>query len=394
MHTKLATALEAAGRRRTVVIATLLVGVLAVVATLIGFITLRTTVELSVDGRSTQVTTMGGTVRSVLEARDLELGPRDRVAPGLDERVEDGTRISVLYGREVSLVVDGEPETYWVTATDVSSALGQLGRTYAEAELSVSRSASIGRQGLAMAVTTPKRVTVQVGRKEPLTRRFTVSTVAELLSELGVGVDPLDRVRPAPSAELEDGDRVKVTRVTVVEKTKTGEPVDFESVEREDDTTLEGETTEIQPGVLGRRDATYRLRFVNGELKARNLIDQVLVRAPQRRIVEVGTQEPPPEEVAAPATSAPATSAPAVAGGSVWDALAGCESGGNWSINTGNGYYGGLQFNLGTWQSYGGSGLPSANSREAQIAVATRLRDATGGYGSWPSCSAKLGLPR
>jgi hypothetical protein len=77
----------------------------------------------------------------------------------------------------------------------------------------------------------------------------------------------------------------------------------------------------------------------------------------------------------------------------VWDTLAHCESGGNWAINTGNGYYGGLQFSLGTWQAYGGTGLPSANSRETQIAVATRLRDATGGYGSWPGCARSLGLP-
>jgi LysM repeat protein len=68
------------------------------------------------------------------------------------------------------------------------------------------------------------------------------------------------------------------------------------------------------------------------------------------------------------------STAPAVADGSVWDRLAKCESGGNWAINTGNGYYGGLQFSLGTWRGVGGSGLPSQASRE------------------WPACSAKLGL--
>ncbi len=56
--------------------------------------------------------------------------------------------------------------------------------------------------------------------------------------------------------------------------------------------------------------------------------------------------------------------------------------------------HGGLQFNLGTWQSYGGTGLPSNASRETQIAVATSFRDASGGYGPWPGCAAKLGLPR
>ena len=77
-----------------------------------------------------------------------------------------------------------------------------------------------------------------------------------------------------------------------------------------------------------------------------------------------------------------------------WQRLAQCESGQRWHINTGNGYYGGLQFNLGTWQAYGGTGLPSDASRETQIAIATKLRDASGGYGAWPACAAALGLPR
>ena len=86
----------------------------------------------------------------------------------------------------------------------------------------------------------------------------------------------------------------------------------------------------------------------------------------------------------------------ASAGGSTaqFERLAQCESGGNWAINTGNGYYGGLQFNLGTWQAYGGQGLPSENSREQQIAVAQKLVAASGGsYGAWPHCSSQLGLP-
>ena len=77
-----------------------------------------------------------------------------------------------------------------------------------------------------------------------------------------------------------------------------------------------------------------------------------------------------------------------------WDQVAACESSDDWAINTGNGYYGGLQFNVGTWQAYGGSGLPSNASRETQIAIATKVRNASGGYGAWPACAASLGLPR
>lgn len=96
----------------------------------------------------------------------------------------------------------------------------------------------------------------------------------------------------------------------------------------------------------------------------------------------------------APAVRAPQTraiSAPAVASGSVWDRIAACESGGNWAINTGNGFYGGLQFTLGTWRAYGGSGMPQNASREQQIAVAKRVQ-AGQGWGAWPVCSIKAGV--
>jgi hypothetical protein len=77
-----------------------------------------------------------------------------------------------------------------------------------------------------------------------------------------------------------------------------------------------------------------------------------------------------------------------------WDRLAQCESGGNWAINTGNGYQGGLQFNQGTWAAHGGTQYaPSANqaTREQQIAVAEKVLS-TQGWGAWPSCSSHLGL--
>jgi Transglycosylase-like domain len=108
----------------------------------------------------------------------------------------------------------------------------------------------------------------------------------------------------------------------------------------------------------------------------------------------VSTATPPP----APAPPAPAPPAPApvtYSGSSVWDDLAQCESGGNWAINTGNGYYGGLQFSYDTWHGYDGgefADYPHQATREQQILVAERLR-AERGYAPWPACRAKLGLP-
>ena len=85
------------------------------------------------------------------------------------------------------------------------------------------------------------------------------------------------------------------------------------------------------------------------------------------------------------------STAPAVSDGSVWDQLAACESGGNWAINTGNGYYGGLQFTLSSWQGVGGTGYPNQASREEQI-MRGQMLQARSGWGAWPACSAKLGL--
>ncbi|MGQ0576582.1 MAG: transglycosylase family protein [Pseudonocardia sp.] len=79
------------------------------------------------------------------------------------------------------------------------------------------------------------------------------------------------------------------------------------------------------------------------------------------------------------------------AAGSPWDRLAKCESGGNWKINTGNGYYGGLQFSPRTWRGHGGKGMPHKASKAEQIRIAQKVLK-TQGWGAWPACSRKLGL--
>ena len=102
------------------------------------------------------------------------------------------------------------------------------------------------------------------------------------------------------------------------------------------------------------------------------------------------------ERAAAPASSSRRSTVTRSAstssvGGGVWDRLAQCESGGNWGVNTGNGYSGGLQFAPGTWRANGGTGSAHNASRAEQIRVAERVR-ASQGWGAWPACSSKLGL--
>lgn len=372
--------------RSKTVLATLVALVVAAVGgTTVGYAALTKDVTLTLDGETRQVSAIGDTVADVLAAEGVEVGDKDLVAPAVDEAVTDGSAIAVQFGRPLELDVDGTSHTYWVNSTDVASALGEIGRRFDGAALSASRGSSIGRSGLTLEVVTPKVVHLKLGAKQLKKRKMTAMTVADVLKSAGYDVDRHDKVRPSLTTEIADGDKIVVTDIRVATKKVKREVVEAPVVEREDSSMFEGEQEVVRAGRDGVRAVTYQLRFVNGELAARTVVKADVRQKAVSRIVAVGTKEKPePEETAAN-----------FAGGStVWDSLAQCESGGNWAINTGNGYYGGLQFNLGTWRAYGGTGYPHQASRETQIAVATRLRDAAGGYGSWPSCSAKLGLPQ
>lgn len=103
-----------------------------------------------------------------------------------------------------------------------------------------------------------------------------------------------------------------------------------------------------------------------------------------------GTANAAPETSAAVAPAAAAAPTQSVST-STWEKLAECESGGDWSTNTGNGFSGGLQFTPSTWKAFGGEGKPQNASKSEQIAVAENVLDGQG-WGAWPACSSKLGL--
>ena len=367
--------------RSKAVLATL-VGVIvaAVVATTAGYAALSKDVTLTLDGRTTTVSTIGDSVADVLASEGVEVTDKDLVAPAVDEPITDGSAIAVQFGRPLELSVDGDSHTYWVNSTNVASALGEIGRRFDGADLSASRSASIGRTGLNLEVVTPKVVHIKLGAKDLRKRRLTALTVADVLKSMGFEVDRHDKITPSLGTEIADGDKVVVKDIRLTTRKVRREVVDAPVIEREDPSMYEGEEEVVRAGSDGVRNVTYRLRFVNGELVARKVVTADVRRKAVPTIVRVGTKEEPSADFAG--------------GSTVWDALARCESGGNWAINTGNGYYGGLQFSLSTWRAYGGPGYPHQQSRETQIAIAEKLRAATGGFGSWPGCAAKLGLPR
>jgi uncharacterized protein YabE (DUF348 family) len=358
----------------------------------VAYITLDNAVALTVDGQTETVHTFGDSVEDVLDDRGIELSARDEVIPSLDSDVEDGTEISVRYARQVTVTVDGEEQQIWTTALSVEEALGDLNIRAEGADLSVARSQPIGRGGIDFEVRTPKEITlVADGASNPVTT--TALTVREALDDAGVTLGDLDLVEPALEAALADAATVTVRRVTVETETVTA-ALPFEVTEQEDDSLEKGTESVETEGKEGSVERVVQNTYIDGELSSQEVLSETVVAAPVDQLVLIGTKEPPP-----PPADEPSDGGGGGGGGGgdvdggVWDQLAECESGGNWSINTGNGYYGGLQFSLGTWRAFGGSGYPHENSKSEQIRIAEKVRDNRGGYGDWPACARSLGLP-
>lgn len=364
---------------RALLIAFTAVIALAVAGTTLGYASLTKSVTLTLDGETSEVSAFGGTVEEVLADEGIEIGEHDEVAPALDSSVDDGTSITVAFARPLELSVDGDESTHWVTATDVGGALDQIGRRFAGADLSTSRSASIRRSGIELEVVTPKAIKLAVGAGKTRQVDVAAMTVGDVLAELGVKIGKHDQVSPRPAKKIKSGDKVTVTRIKIVRKNVTGEEIAFGTVERKDAAMPEGEESVVKQGRTGARDVVYELRYENGALVARKVVSTDVTRKAVDRVVKVGTKQ------------APAPAPDMASGNTVWDRLAQCESGGNWATNTGNGYYGGLQFSPTTWASVGGSGLPHQHSREEQIKRG-KILQARAGWGQWPHCSSQLGL--
>lgn len=246
-------------------------------------------------------------------------------------------------------------------------------------------------------------ITVGTDTKEVLTNG---GTVQEVLDNAGVSVDGDDKVSPRLDQNVNAETAITVT---VVEKTEVTEEetVEYETTRKDDDSLEEGKTKTETEGENGTAVVTYEVTTENGEEVDKTEIDREVTEEPTTEVVLRGTKEPEPEpsssdesdeaddsDSSSSSDDNSGASAPAVSNGSTWDALAQCESGGDWSTNTGNGYHGGLQFNPTTWNSMGGGQYaPTADqaTREQQIAIASKLQ-AQAGWGQWPACSSSLGL--
>ena len=334
------------------------------------------TVSVTVDGSPRTLHTRAGTVGQALRGAHIPIAAHDVLAPAASSPIHDGSRIVLLKGRELDVSIDGRSRQVWTTATTVDEALGELGYGSGES-VSVSRSTRLPLTPTELTLLTLHHVSVRAD-KRTVALYTAAPTVAAVLRAAGVTLGGLDRVLTgtmvlSPTAKVTEGQAISVQRVTTVNRVVSIR-VPFATTSTNDPTAYQGTSTVVRSGAAGASRQTFQLTYVDGALTSRRLVNTTVVLAPVTQVQTTGTK-------AAPAGN-----------GRNWDAVAGCESGGNWATNTGNGFYGGLQFDSGTWLSNGGGAYaPRADlaTRAEQIAVASTLY-ARSGSSPWPVCGANL----
>jgi resuscitation-promoting factor RpfB len=330
------------------------------------------TVDVDIDGHDQQIHTYASTVGQVLQKEGVTPGAHDSLSPSPSASITDGGKIVLDRGRLMQVTVDGTETNHWTRATTVGDALKQLGVAPQGSWVSAANGASVPLNGMSLQIRTPKQLTLIDGANAPRQLTTTDATVGDVLRDNHITLGKDDSVTPNLTDKITPGMQIMVSRtgVSVVNVTQA---IPMTTQQVQDPTMNEGTQTVQTPGSAGSEIVTYRVTSVNGKQSQRVQLGVQITKPMVQQVVRVGTK--------------------ALPGDAIWDQIAKCESGGNWSINTGNGYYGGLQFNNPTWLSNGGGQYaPRADlaTKSEQIAVADRVRAARG-YEPW-QCAGELGI--
>ncbi|WP_427133210.1 ubiquitin-like domain-containing protein [Pseudarthrobacter sp. S9] len=355
-----------------------LVVLVALVLGLVAFVGNNKTITLNVDGKVSSVQTFGGTVGQVVKGAKVELQPSDRVSPSVDSHVQDGSVINVNLAKAVKVSLDGAERTINTTSPTVEGLVTELGVASAS-QVSVPKDAQLSVSGSFVAISTPKTVSI-VADGNATKATTTAATVSQVLDHAGLSLGASDRISQPGNAPVVNDMVIKVSRVDASKTADTTEPVPFETLTTESADMFKGEKTVTEAGVAGTTNKSFKLVLVDGREASRTLVSESVSAQPVTERVTVGTKDKP--KAAAGNTGA---AAPAMMNEGMWDKIARCESGGNWSINSGNGYYGGLQFDVSSWLANGGGAYaPNASqaSKAQQIAVANAYY-AKAGLGPW-----------
>ena len=337
-------------------------------------------VTVDVNGEETNLRTYAADVAGALNSAGVEVAPEDLVYPAPGEKLSSGDTVTVRTAKPVAVVIDGVAQEITSTAGTVGELIDQAG-VAGHSAVDVDRDQPV-THGMNLDVTTPKIVALRDGGDLTYVSAA-AKTVGDLLSARGVTFDTDDRLNVALSDAIMPGMEIVLDRVSTVDRPETV-VVEAPAEYVDDDSLDEGEEEVREKGEQGETKVIHRTVTVNGKVESEGVAEEKEVKKAKPALIARGTKQ-------AGNTGA---AAPAVASGSVWDSLAQCESGGNWAINTGNGFSGGLQFTPSTWAGHGGTAYaPSAHlaTREQQIAIAERVQ-ASQGWGAWPACTASLGI--
>lgn len=351
---------------------------------------LHKNVEIDLNGETLNESTFAGNVGSLLDELDIQVAERDLVVPSIDEKLSDGDVITIRTAQEIDVSIEGETTTLWTHGLTASEALEQLQERGTIASMVASRSSE--RADLSLPLATDETVLFRVdGEEISIDVTGTVDLAgALLLAEITLSEHDVVEVHHESGQPI-----VVVTRVEYRDGEST-EAIAFDTQERDSDQIYRGETRVAQEGQEGVETTTFTEKLVNGEVVETEITAVSVTTEPVTRIVENGTKARPAPVVTSSSSSSSGSSSSSSGGsavsGDVWARLAQCESGGNPSIVSSNGLYHGLyQFSVATWQSVGGTGLPSQASPAEQTARAQALQ-ARSGWGQWPHCSSVLGL--
>jgi resuscitation-promoting factor RpfB len=340
------------------------------------------TVRLDANGEQSEVRTFGDSVQDVLDSAGIELGQHDVVAPSPDTRVSAGDHVLVRSPREVTVDLDGHEHVHRVHAATLGEALHQIGLDPEGVELSLAHDTAIPGDGLSISAERAPRMVVMRDTVRSETRT-TGETVADVLETAGVQTGEHDIVSPEPSEPAEPDMVVRV--LPALGEPETEEVViEAETVERENPDLPEGEREVVTEPEDGLKEITTLLVLRHGE-EVRHELSEETLTPPVEGLVEIGTRVE--EDTSAPPQGGGA------AGGLNWAGLAECESNGNpAAVNSAGGYYGLYQFSTTTWESVGGSGLPSEAGPAEQTQRAQQLYNTVGGdwQSQWPHCGVHL----
>lgn len=265
--------------------------VLALVAGGAAYFQLEKRLTLSVDGAPRPVRTFEATVGELLEASGVDLGTHDEVWPAPATSLADGMEIAVELAEEVTLLLNGEARSIWITeGRTVADVLDLVNlHTGRNAYLDPPPGATV-EDGDTIVVREAVSLALHVdGRTQDVITN--AARVGEVLDSLGVVVGGKDRVTPGVNNSLHDGMRIRVVRVEV-RREEVEEPIPFPVEVRYSDEMYEGQETVIQEGRPGLRRSVYRVRLEDGKQVSRAVIESEVLDEPTPQIVVRGTRPP------------------------------------------------------------------------------------------------------